>query len=171
MSHLKESFQPLLCPEPHYLILGSIPGDRSIAEQAYYAHPQNRFWRLMAALCAKELPPHYEERKQLIAIHHIALWDVAHKAHRQGSLDSAIRDEEPNAILQLLAAHPSIHTVLFNGKKAQQLYQRYFTELPNLRYFCMPSTSPANAACKFDQLLLKWQAGLSLATDNCSLIE
>ena len=154
--HLKESFRPLLCPQPFYLILGSIPGDRSIADQAYYAHPQNRFWRIIATLCQVELPEHYEARKELIATHHIALWDVAHKALRKGSLDSAIRNEEPNDILQLLANCPTIHTVLFNGKKAEQLYKRYFKQLPHIRYFSLPSTSPANAACKFDELVMKW---------------
>ncbi|MGL4518588.1 MAG: DNA-deoxyinosine glycosylase [Phocaeicola sp.] len=155
-SHFKESFQPLLCPEPHYLILGSIPGDRSIAEQAYYAHPQNRFWRVIATLCRAQLPVHYPARIALLAAHHIALWDVAHTAHRKGSLDSAIRNEAPNAIHQLLEAHPTIHTVLFNGKKAEQLYRRYFNALPHLRYFSLPSTSPANAACHFDRLVEHW---------------
>ncbi|MGL4852292.1 MAG: DNA-deoxyinosine glycosylase [Phocaeicola sp.] len=157
MTHFKESFLPLLCPEPQYLILGSIPGDRSIAMQAYYGHPQNRFWRLMAAIFHTDLPVEYDGKKKLLATYGIVLWDVAHKAQRKGSLDSAIRNEEPNEILNLLATHPTIHTVLFNGKKSEQLYYRYFKELPYIRYYAMPSTSPANAACKFDDLLERWE--------------
>ena len=157
MSHLKESFLPLLPSQPRILILGSIPGDRSIELQEYYGHPQNRLWKLMAALLNENTPTDYNEKKRMLLRHQIALWNVAHRATRPGNMDSAIRDEGPNNIHQLLADYPSIEHIIFNGKKAEQLYGRHFKRLPNINYWGMPSTSPANAANNLDALIATWQ--------------
>ncbi len=157
MLHIKQSFPPLLCNEPQVLILGSIPGDRSIEMQQYYGHPQNRFWRVLAMVFEADIPANYEEKKGLLADNNIALWDVAHRASRKGSMDSAIRDEEPNDIVKLLAENKTIQTIAFNGKKAEQLFDRYFERFPNIRYLSMPSTSPANAACGFEKLCKHWK--------------
>ena len=154
--HLKVSFEPLADPKAEVLILGSMPGDRSLQLQQYYAHPQNRFWHLVAELTHTEPPTNYEQKKQLLAEHKIALWDVAHQALRPGSLDSAMSNESPNDIARFLATHPRIRTIGFNGKKAEQLYDRHFERLPHLRYVPLPSTSPANASCRFDELCRKW---------------
>ena len=154
--NVKQSFEPLLCDGARVLILGSIPGDRSIELGEYYGHPQNRFWRVIAAITSSEQPTDYEAKKAMLAANHIALWDVAHRAVRQGSLDSAIRNEEPNDIAVLLADNPTITTVAFNGKKAEQLYDKYFERLSHITYLAMPSTSPANAACRYEQLCNKW---------------
>ena len=144
------------------MILGSIPGDRSIEIQQYYGHPQNRFWRMIAIVCHAETPIIYEEKKRLLSENRIALWDVAHKANRKGSLDSAIRDEEPNDIATLLAENPTIHTVAFNGKKSEQLYDRYFQRFNTVRYLSLPSTSPANAACGLERLCNQWRQIISV---------
>ncbi len=152
----KQSFQSLMKGEPQVLILGSIPGDRSLEMQQYYGHPQNRFWRVIASICGSYAPTDYDSKKRLAAENRIALWDVAHRAIRAGSLDSAIRDEEPNAINDFLMQHPSVKVVAFNGKKAEQLYNRYFVKLQHIKYISLPSTSPANAACRYEQLCEKW---------------
>ena len=149
-------------PQPRILILGSIPGDRSLQLQEYYGHPQNRFWKVVARLCNEETPQDYKSKKELLARHHIALWDVAGRAQRIGSLDSAIRNEEPNNILQLLTEHGCIEHIIFNGKKAEQLYQRYFERLPHIHYWSMPSTSPANAASGMEALIVAWEKAIIL---------
>ena len=158
MNQIKYSFSPLLCDEPQVLILGSIPGDRSIEVNQYYGHPRNRFWRVMCALYDCDVPTDYPSRIQMLATNKIALWDVACLAERKGSLDSAIRDEEPNDIHNLLQNNPTIKIVAFNGKKAEQLYNKYFKELSHIKYLSLPSTSPANAACQLDTLAERWTA-------------
>ena len=92
----------------------------------------------------------------------IALWDVARRALRHGSMDSAIRNEEPNDVATFINDHKNLHTVVFNGKKAEQLYDRYFERQLGIRYLPMPSTSPANAATSFVVLCEKWREILKL---------
>lgn len=155
--HLKSSFPPLVSDQSRVLILGSMPGDRSIAENQYYGHPRNRFWPLIAALCGCKLPKSYSEKTDLLLNGGFALWDVVESANRKGSMDVDIKDETPNAIHELLETHPKIHTVAFNGKTAEQLYRKYHKELKHINYISLPSTSPANASYGFERLMEFWQ--------------
>lgn len=152
----KFSFEPMAGEDARVLVLGSIPGDRSIAENEYYGHPQNRFWRVMACLCRQEVPLSYPEKKDMLLRNGIALWDVAYKAFRPGSMDSDIRDETPNDIPALADSLPQLHTIAFNGKTAERLYDKYFPRASNMRYLSMPSTSPANAAFSLERLCACW---------------
>lgn len=152
----KQSFLPLENATAEVLILGSIPGDRSIELQQYYGHPQNRFWRVIASVIGSELPLDYDARQQMLLVNRIALWDVARQADRVGSLDSAIRNEEPNDIKTFITQHPMLKIIAFNGKKAEQLYDKYFERSTHIKYLSLHSTSPANAACKINELQEKW---------------
>lgn len=152
----KQSFAPLSFHDAQVLILGSMPGDRSITFQQYYAHPQNRFWRLMAAITESEIPTDYMAKQAMLRANRIALWDVVNRADRVGSLDSAICNEEPNEIDAFIARHPHLRTIAFNGKKAEQLHDRYFKRIAHIKYLSLPSTSPANAAYQLDKLQEKW---------------
>lgn len=154
-----KSFEPLVDSECRVLILGSMPGVKSLDMQEYYAHPQNRFWRLMALLLGAELPTTYAAKCALLLQHHIALWDTLGYCEREGSLDSDIKNEQPNAICELLEANPNIKAVFCNGGKAQAAFKRYFAKkLPrqlNIYYF--HSTSPANARMRLENLAQEWQ--------------
>ena len=130
------------------LILGSMPGVKSLEAQQYYAHPQNRFWPMMAHLLGEELPSAYEEKLAMLLRHHIALWDSIGSCEREGSLDSAIRDEQGNDFAALLQEYPGIRAIYFNGGKSAQAFKRYNKALlarPDIAFHAMPSTSPANA--------------------------
>lgn len=98
----------------------------------------------------------YDARQQMLLVNRIALWDVVRQADRVGSLDSAIRNEEPNDIKTFISQHPMLKIIAFNGKKAEQLYDKYFERFTHLKYLSLPSTSPANAMCKIDELQKKW---------------
>lgn len=152
----KHSFSPYANPDAKVLILGSMPGERSLELNQYYGHPMNRFWRLMANICGTELPSLYEDRLMMLSQNQIALWDVAAKAVREGSLDSAIKDVEPNDIMALIDSLPSLTCIAFNGKKAEQLFVKYFRRTEGLYYLSLPSTSPANAGCSLDSLIKQW---------------
>lgn len=154
----KQSFAPIESKEVRILILGSMPGDASIAAGQYYAHPRNRFWPLMATLLGCVLPVDYEARCRMLQEHGIALWDVAGSAVRPGSMDSAMREERPNDIAGLMARHPELRVVAFNGQKAKQLFDRFFQRFPDVRYLPMPSTSPANASFSMARLAERWKA-------------
>lgn len=152
----KASFPPVENPSIHNLILGSLPGDRSIREGQYYGHPNNRFWKLMASLTGNPLPDTYDDKIRMLLDAGTGLWDVAHSAARPGSMDHAIQLEEPNDLSGFLQTHPLVKRIGFNGKTAERLYDRYFERLPGISYFSLPSTSPANASFTMEKLMHAW---------------
>ena len=153
----KISFAPIINEEAKILILGSLPSDKSLEKGEYYGHLQNKFWRVIATITGNELPVSYADKKQLLLKSDIGIWDVAHSAQRAGSMDSAIKDVEPNDINGLIAMHSDIKVIGFNGTKAQSLFDKHFTRNPEIRYILLPSTSPANAAISFDNLCKAWR--------------
>jgi hypoxanthine-DNA glycosylase len=145
------------------LILGSLPGQLSLARQQYYAHPHNVFWRLMGDLfdAGPELP--YRERIDRLTTAGVALWDVCASGVRPGSLDSSIAASSvvPNRITEFLVAHPEIRLIGLNGAKAAQLYERHIVkrwpaDLREIPYERLPSTSPAHAGMTYAEKLRRW---------------
>jgi TDG/mug DNA glycosylase family protein len=158
-------FPPIARRDAHTLILGSLPGRQSLEQQQYYAHPQNQFWKLVAAAFETEPPTSYAARQALLAANGIAVWDVFAAAERPGSLDSAIVQEtaETNDFREFLASHPGVRRVFFNGRKAEEIYRRRVLttlgrDFPDIRYASLPSTSPAHAGMTFAQKLAQWRA-------------
>ena len=158
-------FPAVVGARPTILILGSMPGERSLTMREYYGHPQNSFWRIMGTLCGAmpELP--YEDRLDALNRHGIALWDVLKHCERRGSGDGDIRRESevPNAIGDLLTRHPTIRAVALNGGKARQAFRRHILPtLPDavtvrLTLLELPSTSPACAMISYENKLKSWR--------------
>ena len=116
---LKNSFPPVARPDARLLLLGSLPGERSLAEKRYYAHPQNQFWRLMGPAIGRDLTGlDYPERLEALLEARVALWDVVGSARRSGSADAAIRDVSVNALPRLVATLSDLRAIAFNGRKA-----------------------------------------------------
>ncbi|XSG77173.1 DNA-deoxyinosine glycosylase [Herpetosiphon llansteffanensis] len=147
---LKYALPAIVHQTSNSLILGTLPGDQSLAAQFYYMHPRNQFWRIMQALFAAEPGTTSAAKTDFLARHGIALWDVLHAAERDGSLDTAITQPIPNDFATLLSNYPTIRTIGLNGIKAQQLFERLVwptlsAELQSrLTLHALPSTSPAN---------------------------
>ena len=152
----KRSFPPSVTPECSVLVLGSLPGDESLRQVQYYAHPRNAFWKIMGELLQFDFSLPYEERLRLLNRGGVGLWDVVASGLRPGSLDQHITRERPNDIAALLERFPGIITVCCNGTASYKYLKRYFPEL-FLREFPsiiqMPSTSPAAARLSYDQKL------------------
>jgi hypoxanthine-DNA glycosylase len=157
-----KSFAPIVDDNSKILILGSLPGAESLRRQQYYAHPQNRFWKVIATIGERGETYDYAERISMLKNLCLALWDVAASAVRKGSLDSDIKDEIPNDIPSLIAEYPNIKTVIFNGRKAEAMYDKYFDRIDGVRYVYLPSTSPANAGFGFQALNEKWTEAIRL---------
>lgn len=154
----KLSFQPLLCNNPKVLILGTLPGEESLRQQQYYAKKGNRFWETIAAVFNETEPTNYEDKKSLLARHNIALWDIVHNAQREGSSDSNIINEEPNDIKTLIEENPSIELIVFNGQKAEKLFNKYFdTEDFDVIFKTAYSTSGANRQFNSEQMKKDWE--------------
>ncbi len=163
-----EGFSPIARADATVLILGSLPGQRSIDAGEYYAHPQNAFWKIMRSLYAVD--GNYEERCAALLEHRIALWDVLSSSIRPGSLDASIRTETATAndFCYYDTAHPEIHLIAFNGQKAQQLFRK-FVHLDdvqqNVAAKALPSSSPAHAAMSWADKAGAWKTALTAEPD------
>lgn len=162
---LVTSFPPVTSPTAAVLILGSMPGVMSLRRQQYYAHPRNQFWPIIEALTGVPAGVPYAERVERLAGAGIALWDSLKACVRPGSLDADILpdSEVPNEVPDLLASHPTIRAVFFNGKKSEQVFRRLvLSDIPaavveRVDLIGLPSTSPANAGFTFEQKLDRWR--------------
>lgn len=142
------------------LILGSFPSVRSREAGFYYAHPQNRFWPLLARLFDEPLPQTTEDRRDFALRHGIALWDSIESCAITGSSDASIREAKPNDIARLIR-QTGIQRIYCNGQQSYKLYQKYCADSCGLNAIPLPSTSPANAAWSLDQLADAWKVILA----------
>ncbi|HXG99990.1 MAG TPA: DNA-deoxyinosine glycosylase [Sphingomicrobium sp.] len=139
----KSSMAPVGSDDAVLLILGSLPGEASLAAQNYYAHPQNQFWRLLGAALGEPLAERaYEERIERLAERGIALWDVVGEALRRGSLDGALREVRANPLAEFVERRPRLRSIAFNGRTAARIGRRALGEV-RLRLIDLPSSSPA----------------------------
>jgi len=141
---LKRSFPPVVDARTRLLICGSLPGDRSLAAQRYYAHPQNQFWRLLSPVVGHDLAAlDYEDRLAALLDAHIGLWDVVATATRPGSSDAAIRDHAPNDLEHLAATLPQLRAIAFNGGTAYKIGLRLMDgQAQRYALIALPSSSP-----------------------------
>lgn len=157
---LSHGFAPVIGDAPKFLILGSMPGVKSLEEQQYYAHPRNAFWPIMATLYGFDIDLSYDERCRLLTEHGVAVWDVLQTCQRPGSLDSRIQTDSivVNDFITLFEQQPTLTHIIFNGAKAESLFKSHVKNpLPRLSFQRVPSTSPAHAALNFEQKLQYWR--------------
>ena len=165
---LLTGLDPVHDRQARVLVLGSMPGARSLDAQAYYAHPRNAFWPIMEALFGIRSELAYARRLEALRRRRVALWDVIGRCRRRGSLDQKVQPGSivPNDFAELFVACPSIVLVAFNGRLAEQSFERYVLPgLPerfaDIERVGLPSTSPAHAAMHFDQKRIAWERALA----------
>ncbi|NGM48863.1 DNA-deoxyinosine glycosylase [Caulobacter sp. 602-2] len=153
----KRGFPPVVDPDVRLLVLGSLPGDASLAAAQYYGHPRNGFWRLVGAAIEQDLPAlPYEARLAALLAAGVGLWDVHAEAVRPGSLDAAIKDAADNDLLGLIDSLPRLRAVAFNGGAAAKAGARLLAGRPDLALVPLPSSSPAHAAMGFEAKREAW---------------
>ena len=160
---VSQGFAPIVGPGARVLVLGSLPSRQSIADQQYYAHPQNQFWPIMDALVGASRARPYSERVDLLKRAGIAVWDVLHESVRPGSMDSAIntRNSVANDLQQFLLEHRDIVAICFNGQTAAKIFDRQIRPSISIGhreiiYYVMPSTSPAYASISLQVKQQQW---------------
>ncbi len=156
---IETTIEPIFNENSWVLILGSFPSVNSLKAKEFYATKTNRFWRVIASVLGCAVPLNYSEKKQMLLENHIALTDVVAKCDREGSLDSAIKNEVPsNAIIENMVEKSKIKRIVLNGRKAQETFYKFFPGgVLGCEILCMPSTSSANAAYSFERLLECWR--------------
>ncbi|WP_343728562.1 DNA-deoxyinosine glycosylase [Duganella sp.] len=154
----KRCFDPVVDEYTRLLVLGSLPGEKSLAIQQYYGNPQNKFWELVGAVLNIDLRSlNYDTRLAALLAHGIGLWDVVAEAHRPGSLDSRIRDRNDNDLLTLLASLPHLTTIAFNGGTAARLGLKVLGQYAaRYRVVQLPSSSPAYTV-PYAEKARRWQ--------------
>ena len=165
MAHIEHPFPPVVDESCQILIFGSFPSVKSREDGFFYSHPQNRFWRMLAAVFDEHIPFDTAAKKAFLLQHHIALWDVIASCSIDGSSDASVRDAGPVDVNRITAIAP-ISRVICNGALAGKLYQRYLQPITGIQADILPSTSPANASWSLDRLVVAWKPVLSEAVYN-----
>ena len=148
------TFKPIYNKKSKILILGSFPSVKSRENNFYYAHPKNRFWKLISKILNTKEPITIEDKTKLILNNNLAIYDVIKSCEIQGSSDSSIKNVEINDINYIIN-NSSIEKIIFNGNKAYELYNKYeINKFSNTKV--LPSTSPANARYSFEKLYNMW---------------
>jgi TDG/mug DNA glycosylase family protein len=155
---IKFGLPPVARPDAQLFILGSLPGDASLAARRYYAHPTNQFWRLVGQAIGEQLERlDYDERLRRLARHRIGLWDVIASAARRGSLDQAIRSADHNALDRLRRDFPAVRAIAFNGAAASSAGRKLLGDAAGLTLIDLPSSSAANTR-PFAEKAAAWTA-------------
>ena len=159
-TEITHPFPALYDQHSRILILGSFPSVKSREQQFFYGHPQNRFWKVIAAVLSCDTPQSIPEKKAMLLAHGVALWDSIARCSIEGSADASIADVVPNDLTPIFSSAP-IRQVFCNGKKSWEMYHRYIEPNIGRSAVCLPSTSPANAAWSLQQLSSAWKEALS----------
>lgn len=153
--NITHPFPPLYDENSRTLILGSFPSVKSREAMFFYGHPQNRFWKLIAALYGEDVPSTIEEKSSLILRHRLALWDSIHSCTITGSSDSSVRDVVPNDISGIIR-NSKIERIFCNGALSHKMYMKFIFPSTGIKARKLPSTSPANAAYSLERLVREW---------------
>ena len=155
MERIDHPFGPLFSGNSRVLILGSFPSVKSREQHFFYGHPQNRFWKVLAALYHQEVPATTEQKKELILANGLALWDSIGSCVITGSSDASIREVRAND-LSVILDHSPIRKIFCNGKTSWQMYEKRILPATGREAVCLPSTSPANAQWSLEKLIEAW---------------
>ncbi len=153
---IKHPFPPLYDKDSKILVLGSFPSVKSREQLFFYGHPQNRFWKVTAAVFGDDIPKSIEDKKAFLHKNHIALWDVIASCDIEGSADSTIKNVVPND-LDAIIKNSKVKRIFVNGKTAEKYYNKYTKDKLGRAAVCLPSTSPANAAWNIERLVGAWR--------------
>ncbi len=159
---LTHPIEPVYDENSRILILGSFPSVKSREAGFFYGHPQNRFWKVISAVCGKSVPVTIDEKCKLLLDNQIAVWDVIKSCDITGSSDSSIKNVVAND-LNVILSQADIKKIFVNGKKAEELYKKYIEPITGRKAICLPSTSPANAAWSLERLIVAWKEEIEVS--------
>lgn len=153
--HITHTLSPVFNEHSRVLILGTMPSPKSREKKFYYAHPQNRFWKVISAVRKEPLPQNDGERVAFLKRNGIALWDTIQECDIIGAADSSIKNVVPTDLSRILSA-ADIKMIFTTGQTAYKYYCRFQREMAGIDAICLPSTSPANARKTLDMLIQEY---------------
>ena len=159
---ITHEFSPVFDSESRILVLGTMPSPKSRELGFYYSHPRNRFWPVLAEIFGEEIPKTPEEKQDFCLRNKIALWDVLKECEIEGASDSSIKNAVPND-LSIILNSADIKAVFATGTTAAKLYKKFIEPETKIPAIALPSTSPANAKVKFEELVEEYKIILKYA--------
>lgn len=150
------SFPAFINKDTSLLILGSFPSVKSREEKFYYMNKYNRFYKVLSAVFNDDFTGDINSKKAKLKKHKIGLYDVIEECEIDGSKDSSISSVKPIDLDQIIDTY-DIHKIVLNGKTAQKYFEKYFPKYIEMAIY-MPSTSPANAKMKLEDLIEAWKS-------------
>lgn len=162
----KTALKPLVDDSSRILILGTMPGEQSIAKQQYYGNNGNHFWKILFTIFNENFSTSYDDRKAFLKKHQIALWNVLGSCKREGSSDSKITNEVVNDFTGLHNKYPNIKYIFFESKAAAKYFNKYVTPQNDISYHTLPSTSGLNASISLAQKVESWKVLAEAAMKN-----
>ena len=159
---MKTAFAPIASKDSTVLILGTMPGERSIEINQYYGHKGNQFWKLMFDVFNKPFTDNYTDRINLLTKNKIALWDVLSHCEREGSADSKIKNAIPNNFELFYKKHPKIKHIFFASQEAEKLYNKHIGQFTEHNFYVLPSPSGAHASKTYQAKLIEWKLVLKI---------
>jgi hypoxanthine-DNA glycosylase len=153
---IKKALAPIVDNDSRILILGTIPGERSIALQQYYGNKGNHFWKILYLVLGEQFSADYNNRKALVKKHKIALWNTLASCEREGSRDDKIKNPVVNDFELFYKSYPNIHYVFFESLSAARFYREYAYISKHILYQTLPSTSGLNAGMPYSEKLRQW---------------
>lgn len=153
----KIAFDPIANKDSKILILGTMPSEESLRKQERYGHKSNQFWKIIAAIFNVPLPDRYEDKGAILTENNIAIWDVLHSCEGEGSLDSDIKNEQPNDFSRFYKEFPQIKYVFFTSQKAETFYKKYVGFDKERTFITLPSPSSANARMRLEEKIERWK--------------
>jgi hypoxanthine-DNA glycosylase len=154
---MKKAFSPVVNNDSKIIILGTMPGEKSLELQQYYGNRGNHFWKILFEILGEDFSREYIDRIGLVHKYKIALWDVLQFCEREGSLDSNIKNEIPNDFEAFYKKYPQIRYVFFSSKNAAAYYDKYVGRKDGIIYEVLPSPSGANASMRYNEKVLAWK--------------
>lgn len=158
---MKISFPPIVNPDCKILLLGTMPGERSLAVNEYYGHANNHFWKILFTFYKTPFSKNYNLKTNLLLQNNIALWDVLQCCESENSADSSIKNEVANDFNNFYKNYPLIKSVFFTSKAAEMYYDKYVKKSNDKIYLTLPSPSRANTWKSFEEKLLDWKSILN----------
>ena len=154
---VSHSIDPVYDSNSEILVLGSFPSVKSRQQKFFYGHPQNRFWKVLAAVMEEDVPETIEDKKEFLIRNRIAVWDVIDSCIIDGSSDSSIKNVVPSD-LEKIILNTKIKHIFANGATARKLYEKHHEKKLGIKIEALPSTSPANAAYSLESLINEWSS-------------
>ena len=148
-------FAPEYDENSKILILGSFPSVKSREQMFFYGHPQNRFWKVTAAVFNSPVPQTIDEKKAFCTKKQnrsLGRYRIMRDRGQRGQHDKNAAANNLSEILE----NSQVKRIFVNGKTAEKYYNKY-TKKNRYHSNLSAVDLSANAAWNIERLTDAWK--------------